>query len=652
MTGKFTQNVYSLGYFTGKTLHHLAKYAGSLTTYVLSPESSLSGPASNITSKSNLISRLLLKNKPQSIQPPPTAFESLFDSVSTTFYNADLETIQKTLAKFFTTLCSLPSAYKTWWLNLLKSDPLHVLVETTLIVMCIILVVWQRRADWKLRDESKKMGGGQLAEKEKEELLKEWKEYGRKPLGGPSSTSIGESTTNVGTDVGSGIIVDKIEGVRLFIHPESKPYSARMTNGGNIESKRFPSSVLNFATLDYLGNSSSPLIHQTALNALSKYGCGSCGPRGFYGTIDAHLEIEDTMSSFLQTEGAVLYSDGASAVTSTVAAFAKRGDLLIVDEGVNEALLTGVSLSRANVRYFRHNDVKDLRRLLEKVRANDIALKRKPTDQRRFLVVEGLYRNWGTLAPLKEIVALKEEFHYRLILDDSQAMGTLGENGRGTLEHFGLSPMVHAEIVTFSLENAFGSIGGMTVGNEEVVDHQRLSGAGYCFSASSPPFLCKVGVASVRRIQGKLNHANHTNNAAAHETEEELSGQLLLKRLTQNTTKIYATLTDSSHPHALKLRNRLVITSHPLSPLIYLSLSDEEATSRTRGEQTLIMDKIAGRCFLEAGVAIVSTGGHVKKYLQLVPEPCLRITANVSQEEDDIEALVRALGDAVQSVFK
>ena len=137
-------------------------------------------------------------------------------------------------------------------------------------------------------------------------------------------------------------------------------------------------------------------------------GCGSCGPRGFYGTIDAHLEVEEAMSSYLGTEGAILYSDGASAATSTVAAFAKRGDLLIVDEGVSESLLVGVTLSRANVRYFRHNDVKDLKRVLEKVRLQDVQYKRKSTDQRRFLIVEGLYRNWGTIAPLKEIVKLKE----------------------------------------------------------------------------------------------------------------------------------------------------------------------------------------------------------------------------------------------------
>ena len=447
-------------------------------------------------------------------------------------------------------------------------------------------------------------------------------------------------------------------------------------------------------------------------------GCGSCGPRGFYGTIDAHLEVEEAMSSFLGTEGAILYSDGASAATSTVAAFAKRGDLLIVDEGVSESLLVGVTLSRANVRYFRHNDVKDLKRVLEKVRLQDVQYKRKSTDQRRFLIVEGLYRNWGTIAPLKEIVKLKEEYHYRLIVDDSHAIGTLGKNGRGSLEHAGLKPMVHAEIITFSLENALGSVGGMTVGSEEVVDHQRLSGAGYCFSASAPPFLSKVCLASVRRLEGRLDEMI-TENAewieedidrvegdgdAAIVTDElnvtgmkvadlkielkkrglgvsgrkaelqerlndylsssadkedsspsnpsdEISGTTLIERLHQNISHLYTTLTNSAHPHALKLRNRLIITSHPQSPILYLCLADQEATGRTRAEQTSILDQISAHCLIEGKVAVVSTGAHVKKYLQLVPEPSLRLIANVSQTKDDVELLVRVLGDAVESVL-
>ena len=117
--------------------------------------------------------------------------------------------------------------------------------------------------------------------------------------------------------------------------------------------------------------------------------------------------------------------------------------------------------------------------------------------------MEGPYRNRGTIAPLEEIVEPKEEFCYRPILDDSHGIGALGENGQGSLKHHGLRPMVHVEVVTFSLEHALGSVGGVTIGSEEVVDHQRLSGAGYCFSASAPPFLRKVCTASVRRLEGR-----------------------------------------------------------------------------------------------------------------------------------------------------
>jgi serine palmitoyltransferase len=601
--GKFTKHVFNIGLTSGKTIHKFILDARS---------SSARWPSLSDACKPNI-----------------------------DFSSIKVSSVQSVLGSIVKFLSQLPNRYRIWWWNLLQSDPLHVLVETLLIAACIILVVLQRRADWRFSQERKK---GAPTDKEIEDLLTDWKENGRMPLASSKEGTIGARSGLGGNkylQVGNGLVVDKIEGSRLFLLPE---LSKEKNNG------KIPKSVLNFATLDYIATSSSPILRKTALDALEHYGCGSCGPRGFYGTIDAHLEAEEVMSNFLGTEGAILYSDGASASTSTLAAFAKRGDLLIVDEGVNEALLVGVNLSRANVRYFRHNDMKDLRRILEKVRSQDVSLNRKATDQRRFLVVEGIYRNWGTLAPLKEIVTLKEEFHYRLIVDDSHGIGTLGKNGRGSLEHAGLKPMVHCEILTFSLENALGSVGGMTVGSEEVVDHQRLSGAGYCFSASAPPFLSKVCVASVKRLQGVLNEPAEGEEGSKI-VETELSGPALLNRLRENISDLYATLTNSSHPHALKLRNRLSITSDPLSPLFYLRLADEEATGRTRAEQTLILDQIAHHCIVNGNVAVVSTGGHVKKYLQLVPEPSLRLVASASHDKEDVEVLVKALGEAVESVL-
>ena len=100
----------------------------------------------------------------------------------------------------------------------------------------------------------------------------------------------------------------------------------------------------------------------------------------------------------------------------------------------------------AHVKTFAHNDVADLRRVLEKVQAQDRKVGRKPNAQRRFIVVEGLYKNTGSICPLDEVVKLKHEFSYRLILDESHSFGALGKTGRGVTEMFGKCLMHDVEI--------------------------------------------------------------------------------------------------------------------------------------------------------------------------------------------------------------
>ena len=150
--------------------------------------------------------------------------------------------------------------------------------------------------------------------------------------------------------------------------------------------------MLNLSSFDFLGMGVSDAVKGAAEDTLKTYGCGSCGPRGFYGTIKPHLTLEDTFAKLCGVSSSIMYSDGASTSSSTVAAFAKRGDLLVVDSGCFEGLLTGVNLSRSNVKTFKHNDAADLRRVLEKVVAEDRRLGRNVLQQRRFIVAEGLYR--------------------------------------------------------------------------------------------------------------------------------------------------------------------------------------------------------------------------------------------------------------------
>lgn len=510
----------------------------------------------------------------------------------------------------FEFVTNVPFWYKDWWLNLVTNDPVHVFVETTLLLSVVYMILVRKTDDWRMNKNK-----ASLSEQEKEQLIEEWRGYGRAPLA-PSPEEL---------SVSPQVVVCAMGGRTMEIQV------------GNEDRKR---TVLNFSTHDFLGMSSDSLlskddgpglkVKEASRKALKHYGCGSCGPRGFYGTIDVHLEFEEAISKFIHTEGAIMYSDGASTVSSTIAAFAKRGDLLVVDEGIYEPLVTGVSLSRANIHYFRHNDMADLRRVLQEIQRKDKRLGRKPSAQRRFLVVEGLYKNSGTICPLDQVVALKNEFNYRLIIDESFSFGTLGKTGRGALELYGKKPMYDAEIVTISLENSLGSIGGVTVGNEEVVDHQRLSGAGYCFSASSPPFTATAAIAALDEMENRPE---------------------LLEKLRENVVYFHQEVKSILSDIVPK---RLILTSDEKSPLIFLELSDMAGAFLDKGlypDNVSLLDAIASEC-IQCGIAVVSTGFHVQGNMKTVPPPAIRMTVSAVHSRADIDTGLNALKKAVLKVMK
>jgi len=568
-------------------------------------------------------------------------------------------------------LFALPEQYRSWWIATIREDPVHVIIETVLVAFVMYMLVW-RRYSQRAGERREK-----LTDAERAELLREWKETGRAGLVPTSDNAAVNDDAK--RRISTGVVVEKVHGSKMTIlldadrgrnaSSSSNPPLGSSRRGVHSSRSKSPSerqrlTVLNFATHDFLGMASSddgdgvssadaadsagataaaaasssssstatagaaaasePLpttsVKGAARAALARYGCGSCGPRGFYGTIDAHLDLEDAIADHMRTDSAIMYSDGASAATSTVAAFAKRGDLLVVDEAIYEALNTGVTLSRANVVYFRHNDVEDLRNVLERIRESDLRLKRNSSDQRRFIVVEGLYKNRGTVPPLDEIAKIKAEFCYRLIVDESFSFGTLGPTGRGALEHFCLTPMVDAEIITLSLENSIGSIGGVCVGSEEVVDHQRLSGAGYCFSASAPPFLASAAIASLKRIR---------------------SNPALLEGVRRNREAMYRALRASSFP--------LEVVSDDLSAMIFLELPEQYADV-TLDEQVHILDGIRDRC-LRQGVAIVSTGDHSMGKMHSPSPPALKLTVSAVHTEDEVKRAAQVLKDATAHVL-
>lgn len=397
-------------------------------------------------------------------------------------------------------------------------------------------------------------------------------------------------------------MIDAVNGLELKVRGISKP-------------------VLNVSSYDFLGLGMQQSIKDVSYQALEKYGCGSCGPRGFYGTIDQHIFFEQALSSFMGTQETILYSDGSTAVSSTIPAFSKKGDLLIVDEACSEPILTGCNLSRSTVHFFKHNDMAELASILRSIAKEDKRLRVDTSQQRRFIVVEGVYRNTGSICNLPELLRLGKEFFYRLIIDESISFGTMGRTGRGLTEHFGIS-IYDIDIIVMSLDTTLASIGGVCIGTREIVDHQRLSGAGYCFSASAPPFLSAAAVQSLRLMESNPQYLTtlHENSAKCIEVLKGLES-LGLRLLANN----------QGYP----------------SPIIHLVFANPP-TSRD-AENEMIVD-LYNECLQQGvGVSINRSAMLLKKATW---PPSIRLCGSAAWTDQDIKRIGQGITNALKATLK
>eukprot|EP00729_Bicosta_minor_P013949 gene13949-18789_t len=138
-------------------------------------------------------------------------------------------------------------------------------------------------------------------------------------------------------------------------------------------------------------------------------------------------------------EQGLIYAYGFSTIASVIPAYCKRGDVIFYDKGVGFATQKGLIASRARLVGFEHNNIADLERCLEEQAEMDKKDPKKAQGCRRFMVVEGLYQNYGDIAPLPQLVDLKFKYKVRLFIEESMSFGVLGKTGRGLTEHYGIS---------------------------------------------------------------------------------------------------------------------------------------------------------------------------------------------------------------------
>lgn len=234
-----------------------------------------------------------------------------------------------------------------------------------------------------------------------------------------------------------------------------------------VSGKTDPISAVNLASSNFSGLAGNEHIKDKAIECLRSYGVGSCGPPGFYGTFDVHINLEKSLAQFLGVEAAIIYTQGFSTVSSVIPAFAKRGDIIVADRGVNFAIQKGIQISRCTVYWYDHNDMDDLERVLRKVQSDN---RRKPLT-RRFIVSEALFEMDGQVVDLPRLLELKVAFKYRLVLDETWSFGILGEAGRGITEAFDV-PGTDVDIIVGSMAVGLCASGGFCAGSLEICSHQ------------------------------------------------------------------------------------------------------------------------------------------------------------------------------------
>lgn len=239
---------------------------------------------------------------------------------------------------------------------------------------------------------------------------------------------------------------------------------------------------------NYLGLTTDPDIVAAGIAAFERYGSGCSGSRFLNGTLSLHLELERELAAFLRKDAVVTFSTGFQSNLGIISALVGRNDYVLCDRENHASIYDGCKLSYGKMLRYRHNDMVDLERQLQKV----------PESAGKLIVTDGVFSMGGDIAKLPEIVALAKAYGARIMVDDAHGLGVIGEGGRGTASYFGLEEEVDIYMGTFS--KSLASLGGYMAASQEVADYVRHNSRPFIFSASITPASCAVALAALRKL--------------------------------------------------------------------------------------------------------------------------------------------------------
>ena len=247
--------------------------------------------------------------------------------------------------------------------------------------------------------------------------------------------------------------------------------------------------VLMFGSNAYTGLTNHPKVKEAAIDAIKKYGTGCAGSRFLNGTLDLHIELERRLAEFVGKEDAIVYSTGFQVNLGVVSCLTGREDYILWDELDHASIIEGHRLSFSTKLKYKHNDMESLEKQLQKCDPSKIKL----------IVIDGVFSMEGDIAKLPEIVALAKKYNASVMVDEAHGIGVLGDHGRGTCNHFGVTDDVDLIMGTFS--KSLASIGGFIAGDADTINFLKHSCRTFIFSASDTPAATAAALEALHIIQ-------------------------------------------------------------------------------------------------------------------------------------------------------
>ncbi len=276
------------------------------------------------------------------------------------------------------------------------------------------------------------------------------------------------------------------------------PQGTRIQIGGR--------ALLNFSSNDYLGLANHPTLKAAAVEAVENFGAGTGASRLICGSLAPHHELEEALAHFKDAEAALTFSTGYAAAVGTIGALLGKDDILILDKLVHASIVDAARLCGAKLRIFGHNDLNDLEKILRWTRARraDSVDKVESRQPRVLVVTESVFSMDGDLAPLRDLVELKDRYGAWLMIDEAHATGLFGPGRRGLAEAHEISDRIEVQMGT--LGKALGASGGYVCGSRHLIDLLINRARSFIFSTAPVPAAAaaaRAGIGLVRSEEGE-----------------------------------------------------------------------------------------------------------------------------------------------------